>query len=60
MGFNQVKRKEEKNKMTITPSFCYPVGEEELSLGSQEVGQIAVFAVFHNHHQRTCLMEVQH
>lgn len=41
-------------------TFCYPVGEEELSLGSQEVGQIPVFAVFHYHHQRTCLIEAQH
>lgn len=57
------------NEMTSTASrttkqvfffFGYPVGEEELSLGSQEVGQIPVFAVFHYHHQRTCLIEAQH
>lgn len=45
---------------TASFSFRYPVGEEELSLGSQEVGQIPVFAVFHYHHQRTCLIEAQH
>ena len=33
--------------------FWYPVGEEELSLCSQEVGQVSILAVFHNHHQRT-------
>lgn len=40
--------------------FCYPVGEEELPLGSQEIGQIPVFAVFHDHHQGTCLIDAQH
>lgn len=31
----------------------YPVGKEELPLGSEEVGQVPVLAVFHHHHQRT-------
>lgn len=31
----------------------YPVRQEELPLGSQEVGQVPVLAVFHHHHQWT-------
>lgn len=33
--------------------FGYPVRQEELPLGSEEVGQVPVLAEFHHHHQRT-------
>lgn len=33
--------------------FGYPVRQEKLPLGSEEVGQVPVLAVFHHHHERT-------
>lgn len=62
MGFKQVQWKEKSwqpQNLNNVAGLCYPVGEEELSLGSQEVGQIAIFAVFHDHHQRACVIEAQ-